>query len=114
MAGEFRTAISMAITPEHTALAETAANLLTRSGSVGAARAALAAPPDDLPAFWPEIGRLGWLGLPLSEEDGGARFGLPELAIIAEQMGRAVAPGPFLPTVVASAVLQEAGGGPAA
>jgi alkylation response protein AidB-like acyl-CoA dehydrogenase len=100
----------MAITPEHDALAETAANLLSKYGSVGAARAALVTPPDGLPAFWAEIGRLGWLGLHLPEHYGGAGFGLPELTIIAEQMGRALAAGPFLPTVIASAVLAEAGG----
>jgi alkylation response protein AidB-like acyl-CoA dehydrogenase len=111
---ELRTAISMAIKPEHGALAETAANLLAKYGSVGAARAALEAPVDRLPAFWDEIARLGWLGLHVPERYGGAGFGLPELTIIVEQMGRALAPGPFLPTVIANAVLAEAGSAAAA
>ena len=105
-----RAAISMAITPEHGALAETSAKLLAKYRSVEAARTALATPVVGPPAFWAEIGRLGWLGLHVSEKYGGAGFGLPELAIVAEQMGRAIAPGPFLPTVIASAVLAEAGG----
>ena len=36
-----------------------------------------------------EIARLGWLGLHVPERYGGAGFGLPELTIIVEQMGRA-------------------------
>ena len=110
MPSELRMAISMAIKPEHGALAETASDLLTKCGSVAAARAALAAPVDDLPAVWDQIAQLGWLGLHVPEQYGGAGFGLPELAIIVEQLGRALAPGPFLPTVIASAVLAEAGG----
>ena len=110
MANEVRPAISMAITPEHDALAETAASLLAKYQSLAAARATLATPADGLPAHWAEIGRLGWLGLHVPEQYGGAGFGLPELTILAEQMGRALAPGPFLPTVIASAVLAEAGG----
>jgi alkylation response protein AidB-like acyl-CoA dehydrogenase len=109
-----RIVVSMAIAMEHRTLAETAANLLAKHGSVGAARAALATPALGVPAFWPEIGRLGWLGLHLPEDCGGAGFGLPELSIIVEQMGRALAPGPFVPTVIASAVLAEAGADAAA
>ena len=36
-------------------------------------------------------------------------FGLPEAAIVVEELGRAVAPGPFLPTVLASVLLTEGG-----
>ncbi len=53
--------------------------------------------------------KLGWLGLAVPEEHGGSGFGLPELVIVAEEMGRAVAPGPFVPTVTASAVIAAAG-----
>src|SRR6202034_4587297 len=58
---------------------------------------------------WGELGKLGWLGLHLPEEYGGSGFGLPELVIVVEQFGRAVAPGPFVPTVIASAVIAAAG-----
>ena len=54
---------------------------------------------------------LGLLGLHISEEHGGSGFGLPETLIVAEQMGRYLAPGPFVPTVVTSAVLAVAGPG---
>jgi alkylation response protein AidB-like acyl-CoA dehydrogenase len=43
------------------------------------------------------------------EADGGQGFGLPELAIAIEELGRALVPGEFVPTTLASAVLVAAG-----
>ena len=50
--------------------------------------------------LWGEMAKLGWLGLPFSEEQGGAGLGLVELALLLEEMGRAAYPGPFFATVV--------------
>ena len=55
-----------------------------------------------------DLASLGWLGLHLPEERGGSGFGLPELVVVVEELGRAVAPGPFVPTVIASAVIDAA------
>ena len=63
-----------------------------------------------LPPFWGDIAELGWLGLHLPEELGGSGFGLPELVVVVEELGRAVTPGPFVPTVIASAVIDSVGG----
>src|SRR5438034_865267 len=40
---------------------------------------------------------------------GGEGFGLPEVAVVLEELGRVVAPGPFLPTVLASAAIAAGG-----
>jgi alkylation response protein AidB-like acyl-CoA dehydrogenase len=101
--------MSIAITEEHRALAQTAAGLLTRHQSRAAARSLLTEEEDARPAFWAELSGLGLLGLHISEEHGGSGFGLSETLVVAEQMGRYLAPGPFVPTVVASAVLAVAG-----
>jgi 3-oxochol-4-en-24-oyl-CoA dehydrogenase len=101
--------MSLAITDDHRALAQTVSEFLGARGARGAARNLLEAKTDGLPDFWDEIGKLGWLGLHLPEEYGGSGFGLPELVIVVEQFGRAVAPGPFVPTVIASAVIAAAG-----
>ena len=61
-----------------------------------------------MPPFWDDLVALGWLGLHLPEARGGSGFGLPELVVVVEELGRAVAPGPFVPTVIASAVLHAA------
>ncbi len=101
--------MSIAITDEHRALAQTVSDFLEKNGARAAARALLTAENEELPSFWPELSGLGWLGLHLPEEHGGSGFGLPELVIVAEEMGRAVAPGPFVPTVIASAVVAATG-----
>ena len=50
--------------------------------------------------LWGEMAKLGWLGLPFAEEQGGAGLGLVELALVLEEMGRTAYPGPFFATVV--------------
>src|ERR1700728_3437431 len=52
----------------------------------------------------------GLLGLHLREESGGQGYGLGELAVALEELGDALVPGGFLPTVLASAVLARSGG----
>ncbi len=66
------------------------------------------------PEFWDAIREPGWLGLHVSEANGGAGYGLVEQAVVIEELGRACAPGPYVPTVVAAAILQDAGGAAAA
>jgi alkylation response protein AidB-like acyl-CoA dehydrogenase len=100
--------MSLAITDDHRALADTASDFLTKHGARGAARALLEAPAEDLPPFWDDLQAVGWLGLHLPEEHGGSGYGLPELLVVVEELGRAVAPGPFVPTVIVSAVLAAA------
>lgn len=106
--------MSIAITDDHRALAETAADLLTKREALAGARALLEAPDEPLPAWWGEVGELGWLGLHVPEDLGGSGYGIEELVVVVEQFGRAVAPGPFVPTVIASAVLAAVGGDVAA
>jgi alkylation response protein AidB-like acyl-CoA dehydrogenase len=52
---------------------------------------------------------LGWLGLHAPEEYGGQGFSLAELLVVVEELGRVVAPGPFVPTAVAISLLVELG-----
>jgi 3-oxochol-4-en-24-oyl-CoA dehydrogenase len=99
--------MSIAITEDHRALASTVSQFLKARGARGAARALLEAKTDGLPDYWGELRDLGWLGLHIPEEFGGSGFGLPELVVVVEEFGRAVAPGPFVPTVIASAVLAQ-------
>lgn len=101
---------ALAITDDHIALAESAQGRLDRSGSRAAARATLeggAAHPADL---WRAAADLGWLGLAVAEQFGGAGFGLSELAVVLEMQGRDLTPGPFLPSVAASVVLDRCAG----
>jgi len=51
-------------------------------------------------ALWGEMAKLGWLGLPFPEEQGGAGLGLVELCLVLEELGRAAYPGPYFASVV--------------
>jgi 3-oxochol-4-en-24-oyl-CoA dehydrogenase len=101
--------MSIAITEDHRALAQSVSDFLAKSQSRSAARALLEGGEADVPAFWAELSALGLLGLHVGEERGGSGYGLPETLVVAEQIGRHLTPGPFVPTVVTSAVLAAAG-----
>jgi alkylation response protein AidB-like acyl-CoA dehydrogenase len=101
--------MSIAITDDHRALAETASEFLLKRDARGTARDLLEAETEPVPAFWDDLRGLGWLGLHIPEEHGGSGYGLPELVVVVEELGRAVAPGPFVPTVMTSAVIAAAG-----
>jgi len=60
-------------------------------------------------ALWAELCELGWPGIALSEEHGGQGLGGIELSILCEELGRSLAPVPFLPSVLAGAVIEQAG-----
>ena len=47
-------------------------------------------------ALFKEMAELGWAGIPFEEKQGGAGMGLAELVLIAEALGRKLAPEPFL------------------
>jgi alkylation response protein AidB-like acyl-CoA dehydrogenase len=100
--------MSLAINDDHRALAQTVSGLLEKYETRAAARALLEAPTESLPAFWGELNELGWLGLHIGEANGGSGFSLSELVVVIEEMGRAIAPGPYVPTVLASAIIQAA------
>lgn len=106
--------MSIAITDDHRALADTAADFLTKREARADARALLEAADETLPGWWGEVAELGWLGLHVPEEHGGSGYTLEELVVVVEQFGRNVAPGPFVPTVLTSAVLAAVGGDVAA
>src|SRR5436190_10027739 len=50
-------------------------------------------------ALWKKIAEMGWLGTAIPENYGGLGLGYLELCVIAEEMGRALAPVPFNSTV---------------
>jgi alkylation response protein AidB-like acyl-CoA dehydrogenase len=95
----------IAITDDHVSLADVTADFLSKRDVAAAARALLDGAEESLPPYWKELVDLGWLGLHLPEEYGGSGFGLTEMLIVVEQCGAAMAPGPFIPTVAASAVI---------
>ena len=101
--------MGIALTDDHRELAEVARAFLTAQKARWAARSLLDSPDEGRPGFWQGVAELGWLGLHIDEEYGGSGYGFPELVVVIEELGRAVAPGPFVPTVIASAVIAKDG-----
>lgn len=54
------------------------------------------------PELWRRMSQLGWTGMHLPEEFGGAGAGLLDMVILYEEMGRALAPVPHLASAVLS------------
>jgi 3-oxochol-4-en-24-oyl-CoA dehydrogenase len=100
--------MSIAVTEEHRLLVQSVADLLAKHQARAMTRGLLESAEEPLPGFWPELAGLGLLGLHIPEEHGGSGFTLSEVLVVAEQLGRAVAPGPFIPSVITSAVIAAA------
>jgi alkylation response protein AidB-like acyl-CoA dehydrogenase len=60
-------------------------------------------------ALWQELRELGWLGIAIPERYGGQGLGRVELSTLCEELGRSLACVPFLPTVLASTLIELAG-----
>lgn len=56
-------------------------------------------------ALWQQVLDQGWQGVAVSEEQGGLGLGMLELCVLAEELGRSVAPIPFFNTVCLGAEL---------
>jgi alkylation response protein AidB-like acyl-CoA dehydrogenase len=99
--------MAIGISDEHRQLTNVAADLMKRHGGRESARVALEAEAESLPAFWDDLREVGWLGLHVPEEYGGSGYGLGELVVVIEELGRAVAAGPYLSCVIASALIAD-------
>ena len=90
--------MAIALDPDLVLLADSVGQLCARHAPMPVVRAAFGA---DSGPLWPALVEQGLHALHLPGQGGG----LLELAVVAEQLGRHLAPGPWLTTVTASAVL---------
>ncbi|MFC7886248.1 acyl-CoA dehydrogenase [Streptomyces sp. NPDC057376] len=101
--------MTIGLTQDHRDLRDAVRAFATRHITEATLRSAADAAKETLPEHFGGLAAQGLLGLHLPEDTGGAGYGLLELAVVTEELGRAMAPGPFLPTTLASAVLHAAG-----
>jgi alkylation response protein AidB-like acyl-CoA dehydrogenase len=114
--------VGLAVTDDHTELAATVRRWAEARDLLAEARACLGAPggasagadgeAEALPAWWAEVADMGWLGLAVGVEHGGQGYGVQELAVVLEELGRWCAPGPLVPTVIAAVAVDRWGGDP--
>ncbi|HVP01466.1 MAG TPA: acyl-CoA dehydrogenase family protein [Solirubrobacteraceae bacterium] len=86
----------------------TARDLLAQRSSFERVRAAAEAGAYDA-ALWRELRELGWTGIAIGEEHGGAGLGQVELVILLEELGYAVAGAPFLGNALGGLLIEHAG-----
>ena len=95
---------------EQKLLQQTARDYLAANATLATNRAVLENVSGYDRELWKGVAELGWLGVSIPESFGGAGYGYLELAMIAGEMGRALAPIPFGPTVyVAAEAIARAG-----
>ncbi len=97
--------MSIGIQDDHEALHSSVRGWVESRCPSGVTRSSLDADEDRLPPFWDELGTQGTLGIHVPEEFGGQGAGIVELAVVAEELGRAAAPGPWSTTAVVAAVV---------
>ena len=76
-------------------LKETAANFLKEHAPLALCRAVLESDQSYSAELWKKAAELGWQATAIPEEFGGYGFGQLELAVLAEEVGYALAPIPF-------------------
>ncbi|NUL12834.1 acyl-CoA dehydrogenase [Streptomyces lunaelactis] len=105
--------MGIGITHEQRALAESVRGWLARAVPPEEVRKLLDAPGAEVgrPGYWDGAAEQGILGLHLAEKYGGGGGTVLDLAVVLEETGRAALPGPYLPSVLACAVLARAGRG---
>lgn len=74
------------------------------------ARAAYDDPDRFTDALWQKMAEMGWTAMLLPEEYDGLNLDLMDLAVVLEEMGRTVCPGPFVSTVLMFGELLKAAG----
>jgi alkylation response protein AidB-like acyl-CoA dehydrogenase len=95
---------------EQKLLQKTARDYLAEHCPLATSRAVLEGGGTHSEALWKGVAEMGWLGAAVPESYGGAGFGRLELALIAMELGRALAPIPFGPSVyLVTEALLEAG-----
>jgi alkylation response protein AidB-like acyl-CoA dehydrogenase len=95
---------------EQNALRDAVRGLLKGYDDAEQRRSVTAEDPGYDEGMWQKLADMGILGLPFAEDDGGSGAGPVELSVIAEEIGRVIAPEPFVDSVVLAGGLVAAAG----
>jgi alkylation response protein AidB-like acyl-CoA dehydrogenase len=100
--------VDLTLGPEQEAIREAIRGVLVERLPMARVRALLDDEAGIDAGIWREAATLGWFGLGLCEAAGGAGYGLAEEMLLFVELGRALAPGPWLGTVLAAHALEGA------
>ncbi|MBI3768512.1 MAG: acyl-CoA/acyl-ACP dehydrogenase [Deltaproteobacteria bacterium] len=99
-------------TAEQEMLRDAARKFLATAFPPAVARAAMASPTAHDPARWQRLAGLGWLGILVPEELGGQGGSFLDMAVVLEEIGKALVPGPFFASAVLGTVAVREAGSP--
>lgn len=97
------------LTDEQKLLLDTVASFVKKQSPVSRLRSLRDDPTGWSRDVWQKMGEYGWLGLALPESVGGIGGTFADVALILEQLGTALAPEPFLPSLVAATPILRLG-----
>lgn len=104
--------MELELSDEQAVFVETTRRFLAAECSLVSTRSLEAEPAGFDPATWARGAALGWTSLLVPEADGGGSLsdhGLLDLVLVAEEVGRVVAPGPLVPVNVVASALGRSG-----
>ena len=100
--------MSVALSDEQIDLSRAVADLMAKRSQADQVRRLMADDAGYDTGVWAELAAMGLTGLVIGEEFGGAGAGSAELAVVSEQMGRALLCAPYLSTAVMTPYLLQA------
>jgi len=99
------------LTPEQALFRDTTRGFLEKEAPLSKVRELAAGPVGFDPAWWRRGAELGWASMLVAPAMGGDSIsgnGIADMAIVAEEMGKLVSPGPLVPVNVVALALSEA------
>jgi alkylation response protein AidB-like acyl-CoA dehydrogenase len=103
--------MNFGFTEEQELLRSEVRKLLDSSCPLAEVRRTMELPEGFSRELWKRIAELGWVGLILPEELGGAGLGWVDLVVLLEETGRSLFPSPLVSTTLASSAILELGDG---
>jgi alkylation response protein AidB-like acyl-CoA dehydrogenase len=102
--------MNLSLTPEQEKLQKEAREFLAKECPWTLVKEADASESGFSKELWKKIGTKGWLGFPLPQKYGGGGASLTDTAVLYEEMGRVLLPGPyFSSTIVCGQIILEGG-----
>ncbi len=94
--------MDLTLGPDQEAIRDSIRGFLDARLPLARVRAVAASAPGVDDVAWREAAGLGWFALALPESAGGAGWGVPEEVLLFVELGRTLAPGPWLGTLLAA------------
>jgi len=101
--------VEIAFSEEEAMLAQSAYELLGKRSDLASVRRWLQSESGYDPALYAELAELGWLGVAVPAEHGGAGLGVSALTAVVEAMGKQLFASPFLASTLAAQALLAGG-----